>query len=152
MNLSNVKELIGLEFEPYSLEVEKGKIKELATALGDYNPIYYDVEAARKEGYDGIPVPPTFLQVIDLWGGYGSVEKVEKLKLNLVRVLHGQQSYEYLGDILAGDKLFVTSKVVNAETKTGSTGSMDLITSENQYVNQRGELVAKAKSTLVHRH
>ncbi|PFH87753.1 hypothetical protein COI44_09090 [Bacillus sp. AFS088145] len=150
--MSNVKELIGLEFEPYSLEVEKGKIKELATALDDHNPIYYDVEAARKEGFDGIPVPPTFLQVIDLWGGYGSVEKVEKLKLNLVRVLHGQQSYEYLGDILAGDKLFVTSKVVNAETKKGSTGAMDLITSENQYTNQRGELVAKAKSTLVHRH
>ncbi|WP_286163865.1 MaoC family dehydratase N-terminal domain-containing protein [Bacillus sp. AFS088145] len=147
-----MKELIGLEFEPYSLEVEKGKIKELATALDDHNPIYYDVEAARKEGFDGIPVPPTFLQVIDLWGGYGSVEKVEKLKLNLVRVLHGQQSYEYLGDILAGDKLFVTSKVVNAETKKGSTGAMDLITSENQYTNQRGELVAKAKSTLVHRH
>ncbi|MFS0553826.1 MaoC family dehydratase N-terminal domain-containing protein [Brevibacillus sp. 179-C9.3 HS] len=150
--MSNVKELIGLEFEPYSMAVEKGKIKELALALGDDNPIYYDLEAAKKEGYDGIPIPPTFLQVIDLWGGLGAPEKVEKLKLNLVRVLHGQQSYEYLGDIVAGDVLFVTSKVVDAETKSGSTGTMDLITSENQYRNQRGELVAKTRSTLVHRH
>jgi acyl dehydratase len=152
MNLSNVKELIGLEFTPYSMAVEKGKIKELARALGDDNPIYFDLEAAKKEGYDGIPIPPTFFQIIDLWGGMGSVEKVEKLKLNLARVLHGQQQYEYLGDIVAGDVLSVTSKVVHAETKTGSTGAMDLITTENQYRNQRGELVAIARNTLVHRH
>ena len=150
--MSNVKDLIGLEFEPYSMAVEKGKIKELAAALGDDNPIYYDLEAAKKEGYEGIPVPPTFLQVIDLWGGQGSVEKVEKLGLNLVKVLHGQQSYEYLGDIVDGDVLSVTSKVVQAETKSGSTGGMDLITNENQYRNQRGELVAITRSTLVHRH
>ncbi|MBN6885588.1 acyl dehydratase [Cytobacillus horneckiae] len=149
--MSNVKDLIGLELEPYSMAVEKGKIKELALALGDDNPIYYDLEAAKKEGYDGIPIPPTFLQVIDLWGGLGSAEKVEKLKFNLVRVLHGQQAYEYLGDIVAGDVLSVTSKVVAAETKSGSTGVMEFVSLENQYQNQRGELVAITRSTLVHR-
>ncbi|MFF2528032.1 MaoC family dehydratase N-terminal domain-containing protein [Brevibacillus sp. NPDC058079] len=152
MNVSNVKDLIGLEFKPYTMPVEKGKIKELALAIGDDNPIYYDLEVAKKEGYDGIPIPPTFLQVIDLWGGMGSVEKMEKLGLKLARVLHGQQSYEYLGDIVAGDVLSVTSKVVDAETKTGSSGSMDLVTSENQYRNQRGELVAITRNTIVHRH
>ncbi|MEH6943313.1 MaoC family dehydratase N-terminal domain-containing protein [Bacillus sp. JJ722] len=150
--MSNVKDLIGVEYEPYSMAVEKGKIKELALALGDDNPIYFDLEAAKKEGYENIPMPPTYLQVIDLWGGLGSVEKVEKLKLNLVRVLHGQQSYEYLGDIVAGDILYVTGKVVDAETKSGSTGAMDFITSEYYYKNQRDELVAIARSTLVHRH
>ncbi|MEH6942302.1 MaoC family dehydratase N-terminal domain-containing protein [Bacillus sp. JJ722] len=147
-----MKDLIGTEFQPYSMEVEKGKIKELALAIGDDNPIYFDLEAAKKEGYENIPVPPTFLQVIDLWGGLGSVEKVEKLKLNLVRVLHGQQSYEYLGDIVAGDTLAVTSKVVSAETKSASTGAMDIIVTENQYTNQRGELVAITRNTLLHRH
>ncbi|WP_052427589.1 MaoC family dehydratase N-terminal domain-containing protein [Neobacillus niacini] len=150
--MSNVKDLIGLEFEPYSMAVEKGKIKELALALGDDNPIYFDLEAAKKEGYEGIPMPPTFLQVIDLWGGMGSVEKVEKLGLNLVRVLHGQQAYEYLGDIVAGDVLSVTSKVVEAETKTASSGAMDIIVTENQYRNQRDELVALTRNTLLHRH
>nr|WP_256436628.1 MaoC family dehydratase N-terminal domain-containing protein [Brevibacillus sp. HB1.1] len=144
--------MIGLEFKPYTMPVEKGKIKELALAIGDDNPIYYDLEAAKKEGYDGIPIPSTFLQVIDLWGGMGSVEKMEKLGLKLARVLHGQQSYEYLGDIVTGDVLSVTSKVVDAETKTGSSGSMDLVTSENQYRNQRGELVAITRNTIVHRH
>ncbi len=151
MKLSKVEELVGLKFEPYTLAVEQGKIRELARAIGDDNPIYYDLEVAKKEGYEGIPIPPTFFQVIDLWGGLGSTEKMEKMKLNLVRVLHGKQEYEYLGDIVAGDVLSVTSEVVDVETKTGRTGVMEFITSENQYRNQRGELVAKARSTIVHR-
>ncbi|UPM55229.1 MaoC family dehydratase N-terminal domain-containing protein [Gottfriedia acidiceleris] len=149
--MSKVEELVGLKFEPYTLAVEQGKIRELARAIGDDNPIYYDLEVAKKEGYEGIPIPPTFFQVIDLWGGLGSTEKMEKMKLNLVRVLHGKQEYEYLGDIVAGDVLSVTSEVVDVETKTGRTGVMEFITSENQYRNQRGELVAKARSTIVHR-
>lgn len=151
MKLSKAEDLIGMEFEPYSLAVEQGKIRELALALGDDNPIYYDLEAAKKEGYKGIPTPPTFFQVIDLWGGLGTAEKMEKMKLNLVRVLHGQQEYEYLGDIVAGDVLSVTSKVVDVVTKTGSSGVMEFVTLENQYKNQRGELVAKSRNTIVHR-
>ncbi|WP_185152195.1 hypothetical protein [Peribacillus simplex] len=37
--MSNVKDLLGHELEPYSMAVEKGKIKELAIAIGDDNPI-----------------------------------------------------------------------------------------------------------------
>lgn len=58
--MSDVKDLLGLELEPYCMAVEKGKIKELAIAIGDDNPIYYSLEAAKDSGYDGIPVPLTF--------------------------------------------------------------------------------------------
>jgi acyl dehydratase len=150
--VSHVKELIGLEYEPYSFEIEKGKIKEFAAAIGDENPIYYDLEAAQKEGFTRIPIPFTFLQVVDLWGGYSFQEKVEKLKLNPVNILHGEQEYELVGEIYAGDILTVTAKVTNVDVKTGSTGGMDLITTENRYVNQKGELVAISKGVTVHRH
>ncbi|TDL74683.1 MaoC family dehydratase [Rhodococcus qingshengii] len=150
--MSDVKDLLGLELEPYSMAVEKGKIKELAIAIGDDNPIYYSLEAAKNAGYDGIPVPLTFLQVIEYHGGYGFQEKMEVLKLNPVKILHGEQEYEYLGDIYAGDELHVTSKIVRADTKIGSSGGMDFVTEEIRYTNQKGELVAIAKITLVHRH
>lgn len=35
MGLSNVKDMLGHELEPYRMAVEKGKIKELAIAIGD---------------------------------------------------------------------------------------------------------------------
>ena len=150
--MSDVKDLLGLELEPYSMAVEKGKIKELAIAIGDDNPIYYSLEAAKEAGYDGIPVPLTFLQVIEYHGGYGFQEKMEVLKLNPLKVLHGDQEYEYLGDIYAGDELYVTSKIIRADSKIGSSGALDFITEESRFTNQKGELVAISRITLIHRH
>ncbi|MBT2737289.1 MaoC family dehydratase N-terminal domain-containing protein [Bacillus sp. ISL-7] len=150
--MSDVKDLLGYELEPYSMVVEKGKIKELAIAIGDDNPVYYSLEAAKEAGYEGIPVPLTFLQIIDYHGGYGFQEKMEALNLNPVKILHGGQEYEYLGDIYAGDELQVMSKIVWADTKIGSLGGMDFITEETRYTNQKGELVAIAKITLIHCH
>jgi hypothetical protein len=150
--LSNVKELVGIEFAPYSFEIEKGKIREFVAAIGDQNPIYYDLEAAQKEGFERIPIPLTFLQVVDSWGGYNFQQKMERMKLNPVRVLHGEQSFELIDDIYAGDKLNVEMKIVNVDVKTGSTGGMDLITTENHYRNKENKLVAISQSVLVHRH
>jgi acyl dehydratase len=151
--VASVKEFVGLEFTPYSYDVEKGKIRELVKAIGDDNPIYTSLEAAKEAGYEGIPVPLTYLQIIDSFGGYGFEEKMQKLKgLNPVKILHGEQEYEYLAPIYAGDTLTVTNKCVGADTKTGSSGGMDFLTFENCYTNQKGQLVAIARSTLVHRH
>lgn len=146
------RSLIGLEYEPYSLEIEKGKIKEFVAAIGDDNPIYYDLEEAKKQGFKGIPIPITFLQIVDLWGGYSFQEKVEKLKLNPEKILHGEQEYELFRDIYAGDILTVNAKVIDAKVKMGSNGTMDLITTEHRYVNQNNELVAISRNVTVHRH
>jgi hypothetical protein len=149
--LSHIKDLIGIEFKPYRFEIEKGKIKELVSAIGDDNPIYTSLKDAKAEGYDRIPVPLTFLNTIDLWGGYGFEEKVMKLNLNPVKVLNGEQEFEYYSDIYAGDEISVNSLVVNAETKIGSSGKMELITTENFYKNQNDELVAISRNVIVHR-
>ncbi|MFJ8066863.1 MaoC family dehydratase N-terminal domain-containing protein [Psychrobacillus sp. NPDC096426] len=151
MNLSNTQDLIGVEFKPYSFDIEKGKIRELMNAIGDDNPIYTSIEAAKEAGYDGIPIPLTFLNTIDLWGGYGFEEKAKKLKLNKIKVLNGEQEFEYLGEIYAGDQITVTSKVIHHETKTGSTGKMDLITTENQYRNDQDKLVAISRNVIINR-
>ena len=153
MTVSNVKELIGLELTPYSLGVEAGKIKELANAIGDKNLIYHSLEAAKEAGYEGIPIPLTFLQVIDSFGDEaGFEENMEKLKLNPLRILHGEQEYEFFGPIYAGDTLSVTRKIVHAETKAAGSGYMDIVIQENRYINQIGVLVAVAKCTIIHRH
>ncbi|MGG0174747.1 MaoC family dehydratase N-terminal domain-containing protein [Gottfriedia acidiceleris] len=153
MTSTSVKDLIGVEFKPYSFVVERGKILELVNAIGDPNPIYRSLEAAMEAGYEGIPLPLTGLQPIDNFGGYGFAEKKEVLKgINPTRILHGEQEYEFLGEIYAGDTLTVTSKLVDVVVKTGGSGGMDLITFENQYTNQFGRLVAFARNTLIHRH
>ena len=151
--MSNVKEFIGIEFPPYHLGVEAGKIKELARAIGDDNPIFQSLEAAKEAGYEGIPIPLTYLQVIDSFGDDATFEeKIGKFGFNPVRILHGEQEYEYVAPIYAGDFLSVTGKVVGAETKNGGSGAMDFVRQEFLYTNQKGELVAICRKTLVHRH
>ncbi len=41
------KSKIGHSFPPFTVEVERGKIRELALAIGDDNPIYHSREAAH---------------------------------------------------------------------------------------------------------
>lgn len=150
--MSNVKDLIGFKYKPYSFEIEKGKIKEFAKAINDDTPIYYDLEVAKEEGYKGIPIPLTFLQAVDLWGGYDFETKASLLKLNAGKILHGEQHYEIVKEIYAGDTLTVNAEVISVKTKKGSSGGMDIITTEHQYVNQHGELVALSKNVLIQRH
>ncbi|KPC63832.1 hypothetical protein ADL35_47530, partial [Streptomyces sp. NRRL WC-3753] len=45
--------------EPY--EVGREKIREFAQAVGDANPVYTDVEAAKALGYADVIAPPTFV-------------------------------------------------------------------------------------------
>jgi acyl dehydratase len=150
--MGTVKDLIGLKLAPHTYSIEKGKIRELALAIGDPNPIYYEEEAARSEGYEGIPVPLTFLQVIDLWGGFSFEEKCQMLDLNPVKILHGEQGYEFLKPIYANDVLTVSGKVADVKVKQGSSGGMNLITLEFEYRNQHDELVAVSRNITIERH
>lgn len=42
------KDLIGTKLDRYEFDVERGKIREFCQAIGETNPIYFDVEAAKK--------------------------------------------------------------------------------------------------------
>mgnify|MGYP001061000731 CR=1 FL=1 len=142
---------VGMEFSPIVWEVERGKIREFAQAMGDLNPIYLDSEAAKKAGYRDCPAPPTFLTVPMLWSGRMPV-MINELKINFFMVLHGEEEYEYYGDIYPGDVITGTPRVVKMEEKTSKSGSkMDMISVEVLYTNQRNEKVGRARSLLVER-
>lgn len=108
---------VGMEFEPYQFTIERGKIKEFALAIGDDNPIYFDREAAQQAGFRDVPMPPSFATVIDLWAGPDFESLVTLLEMNPLKVLHGEQGYDYLNDICAGDEISVKTRVTEAITK-----------------------------------
>jgi len=135
--MSNViKEKKGLELEPYTFTVEKAKIRELALAIGDI----------KEEYLNGEVTLPTFPTVIDFWGGEGSTSDL--LGLNVKKVLHGEQEYEYLGEIKAGDELTVTGIVENVYVKAG----MNFFVIKKEFVNQNGDTVLISRSTVIERH
>ncbi|PIC67914.1 hypothetical protein CSV71_03460 [Sporosarcina sp. P21c] len=124
------------KIEAFTYTIEKGKIKELAIALGD-----------QKESYlNGDAVPPTFSTVIEFWGDPTSISKV--LDLNLSKVLHGEQSYEYVGTLKVGDEIIVHTVVEKAFAKA----TMNFIVLKKEFLNQHGELVLIGRSTIIERH
>ena len=138
------KSIVGTEMGVSWMLVEQGKIREFAKAILDENPVY--------SGEDP-PVPPTFTMAMAHWPapqGGGGASSLSKMGLDLLRVLHGGQEYEYLGEIKVGDKLTTRSKISDVYEKEGKRGgTLTFVTSETTFTNQRGEDVLIARTILV---
>ncbi|MEW6529915.1 MAG: MaoC family dehydratase N-terminal domain-containing protein [Thermodesulfobacteriota bacterium] len=144
------KSVNGKQLPPFTWEVERGKIRELAQAIGDSNPIFVDKQAAMEEGYEDVVAPPTFATVPTLWTGIG-LEALKAMGISFSRILHGEESYEYYGEIYPGDVLTARSKITDIKTKSGKSGDMTIITRECEYTNQRNEVVLKSTTVAIER-
>ena len=151
---------VGMEFPSYTITVEKSKIAEFAMAVAlkeeksEINPVYYDEASAKKAGYQGIPVPPTFMTSFILWTGNGLKEIVKALNIDINRLLHSEEEFEYYGSIYAGDTVTRKTKVVEMyergkRERVGRFAEVTVL--ETEVKNQRGELVVKIRTTTVER-
>jgi acyl dehydratase len=128
------------------MRVEFGKVREFAAAIKDDNPIYFDEEYAKKEA-GGVPPPPTFTMTQGFWDdGRGRID----LGLDMRRVLHGEQEFEYVKPVVAGDTLTGQGRISSVEKRPGKRGGeMTLVTLETEYKNQRGEVCLYSRSTII---
>ena len=131
---------------PITMRVEHGKIREFARAIKDANPVYFDPDYAEKT-VGGVMPPPTFTMTMAFWDDGRSRPL---LTYDVRRLLHGEQEFEYLEPIHAGDVLTGTSRVADVYEKTGSRGgTMTFGVLETVFTNQRGERVLISRSTLI---
>jgi acyl dehydratase len=141
------KSYIGRTGAPVTMHVERGKIREFARAIKDDDPMYFDEAHATREA-GGIMPPVTFLQTVTHWDNDGSSRV--RVPFDLKRVLHGEQEYEFLKPIHAGDVLTAVSRIVDIYEKPGKRGgSMSFAVTETEYKNERGELVARARHITI---
>lgn len=141
------KSNIGKEYPERTFEVEKGKIRELARAIGDKNRIFYDEDVARENDFEGLAVPPTFSTLFAMAGGLEYVLK--DLKVNMAKLLHGGQEYTYFKPIKPGDVVKGKTVITDVIEKSGKAGIMDFLVMETTYINQNEEPVLRDKCTLV---
>ncbi len=138
--------LIGLEWPPFSVAIEREQAKTFATALGETNPIYFDEEAARKAGYAGIPVLPTFVTALANARTDLVYDLLDKLKAGPSKVLHGSQKYVFHAPIFVGDDLSGRKQLTNIVEKKG--GALLIIETRIDY-RARATLVCEDHCTLV---
>jgi acyl dehydratase len=143
--------MIGKPLTPKTAEVTRAKIRELATAIGDNNPIYHDVAAAKAAGYQDLPLPLTFPTTFNFWGRLPAGAEPEDLGMPKVGGLHGEEEYTYLAPIYPGDELTGVNRLVDVAEKQGRSGTMEFGTLETIYTNQHGQEVLKVRTVVISR-
>jgi acyl dehydratase len=143
---------VGQSFPPFTIEIERGKVREFVQAIGDDNPIYYSKEAAQAAGYSDVPLPPTFPTTFTFWGNTHKWEQMQSLGIDIKRVLHGEEGYTYLAPIFPGDTVTGVMTLAQARTTQGGKSSLDIFTFETHYTNQEGKPVLQEREVVVVRN
>ena len=126
--------------------VGREKIREFATAIGDFNPAFHDVAAAQALGYADVIAPPTFPFVIAMRAMAAATFDPD-LGLDYTRVVHGEQRFAYARPIVAGDEL-IASTVIEA---IRSVAGNDLLTTRTDIATVDGAHVVASTSVIVSR-
>ena len=136
------KSAVGATDEPFTMPVERGKIREFARATMSSAPEYLDNPVA--------PIPPTFLTTVSFWSPPGE-SVFSKVKLDLRRLLHGGQEYTFHGPPpVAGTELSVQTRVEEIYEKVGKRGgAMTFVVTVTEFRDESGALVAEARSTAI---
>ena len=143
-----MRAVIGQESEPQTVEVDRTAVRMFARGVGHTDPVYYDVDLARRRGYRDLPCPPAFLGTPVFNPNQPPRTVTFSFKSPLKRVLNGGTEVEYFDeDICAGDVLTSASKIADLSERQGSLGPMLIIRFETTYRNQKGKVVAILRGT-----
>lgn len=148
------RSLIGKVDPPYVREVEGGAVRRYADAVGNGNPLYQDVEYAKKTRHGGLIAPPGFFgwpvktepQSESVLAAMVAVEKA-----GYHRLLDGGIVYDFFRPVRVGERLIVYMKVRDIVERQTKGGTMIVMELEANYMDEKGDLVARSCQTLIRR-
>ncbi len=143
--------------------IEATHILMFARSIGDDNPVYHNVEAAKDTAVGGIIAPPTFTAAVaqfnpdgmrprsgEKW--FGSAKQPSGIdgKPSSAGGLNAEQHFEYFRPLRPGE-------VLTAETRPGKTwereskraGKLSFSDRITEFRDQDGELVVTVRSVTV---
>jgi acyl dehydratase len=141
---------IGRQSEPWTYEVTTTGVRAFARGVGYDDLAYYDAEAAATAGYGALPAPPCYLGTPVYIPGRSSERFSTPLAdrayagHGLKGLLDGGTEITYERPLVAGETLTALSQMVDLEVKQSrSLGAMLVITSETQFTDESGDVVAR---------
>ena len=141
---------IGHEFEPYTRKIEIGQLWFFAKAIGETNPIFTDIQAAKDAGYPALPAPPTFGFSLSNAQSETTFSYATEMGLPIELLLHGEEVFEYIQPIHAGDEITFQRKILEVYDKKG--GLLEFVKMETRMTNQQQDPVGRMQTTFVVRH
>jgi acyl dehydratase len=138
--------LKGKEYQEVSFEVNRDEVVAFARAIGAEDPIHLDPEAAKAAGYPEQVAPPTFVTRMQIMTS-GQVVLDQELGLDYMRVVHGEQAYEWRRPVVVGDVLSATPRIADIHSKNTN----EFLVIEAEIRDASGQTVVVARSTLLSR-
>ena len=149
----------GKDNEPWTYEVTTTSVRMYARGIASENPLHYDVDYAKSEGFRSVVAPAGYLGTpvylpgqndptfgFPRRGGGGP-----RLNLPSKGLLDGGTETEYFDVICAGDVLEESSHLADIKVRDGAMGKMVFVTNESVYKNKAtGAVVAKQRLTSIH--
>lgn len=140
---------IGRKWSSAAVDVEKGRLRMYANAIGEQDPIYLDETAALAAGYRSLLAPPTFAITLET-EALDNRAQLQELDIDIAQVLHGEQSFIFHTPICAGDKIRFEAEVVDIYDKKG--GALEFYVQETKAFNQNDELTTELRRVIVVRN
>lgn len=122
-------ELAGTTYPPVSFAVEGGRVASFAAAVG----------------HPGEGVPPTFATAPELLAGLEHALADPELGLDLSRVLHAEQAYEWRRPLRVGETLTAEATIEQIRAK----GPVELLTLRTDLRDRAGDVVVVGRSMVV---
>jgi acyl dehydratase len=127
---------IGKSYPPTVYSVGREKIREYAYAVGETNPLYLDLGAARAAGHTDLVAPPMFAVVYSA-PAVGPAVLDPEVGINLALMVHGSQEFRWGPLVIAGDEITTTATVKDIAERDGRA----FYVFESVSQNQNGETV-----------
>jgi hypothetical protein len=144
----------GESIAPITVRVERGRIQFFSQVLGEGDPLFTDVAAARAAGHPDLAAPPSFYMVLEALADDERRRRGEPVAAALIGcdfryLLHGDEQYSYDGLIYAGDEVALSTRVVDFFDKKG--GAMEFVVLESLVTHVDRGVLLRSKRTLLHR-
>ncbi len=137
-------EAVGKSYPPTTYAVGREKIREFAHAVGESNPLYLDVAAARAAGHADVVAPPMFAVVFSAPAVAPGMFDPE-VGINFAMMVHGGQEFEWGPLVVAGDEITTTASVKSISERD----DMGFYVFESVSTNQNGEQVVRGTWTNI---
>jgi acyl dehydratase len=131
-----------IEHSTNNEEATRLAIKKFADGIGDPNPLWSDADYARKTRFGSIVAPPSWVWSVFAgiqfgWRGLGG--------------FHSSTDVEFYRPVLLNDKITPEARFIGFDGPKASDFAEKVVINnkEARYTNQRNELIARSKWTVV---
>lgn len=137
------KDMIGRVLSTGTATVAADHVAAFADALGDGDPRYRGA---------GAVAPPTYPIAFMIQAMAGGADAFQELGLNFATLVHGEQEFEYVRPIRAGETLTLTGRIADVYEKRSSGGGiLDFVVLETEATDAERRPVFWSRNVLISR-